>query len=200
MTKPTHPPTDADDRSVDATLRAAGARQRRALAPARDDATPALTLRHDAGDRALPAAQPRRRAWRGALAAAAALALLVGGWWALQPGTTPPNTGPIAGTPAPDAPAPPDTATGLESLLAGAWPALSTPLTLPELPPWPRAADAAARLTTHHVTDPLATELDRLQTDLRRVLADLPRVSLRWGDNQEDEPRTERTQPASPLA
>ena len=50
------------------------------------------------------------------------------------------------------------------------------------------------------VTAPAAAELDRLQTDLRRVLADLPRVSLRWGDNQEDEPRTERTQPASPLA
>jgi|GEM_PF-4173584 len=58
MTKPTHPPADADDRSVDATLRAAGARQRRALAPARDDATPALTLRHDAGPGAVRSPQP----------------------------------------------------------------------------------------------------------------------------------------------
>jgi len=192
-----------DDRSVDAVLRAAATRQRRALVPAPTDTAPRLSLRCDgASDLPTAAVASLPRRWRGALAAAALLALCAGGWWFLSPAPTSiPNAGPLAGPPGPG---PADPPRGIDTLLAEAWPALNTTLDLPALPAFPRTADAAgplAALAADGVTRPLATELDRMRADVNRVLADLPRVSLRWDAPPEDEPRTDRAAPgAAPSA
>lgn len=204
--QPNPPHPEPGDRSVDAVLRAAATRQRRALVPAPDDTAAPLTLRHDGASASPPAAvtaTPNR--WRGALAAAALLALGGAGWWAFNPApSSVPNVGPLAGPPTPDGPGPAKAPRGLDRLLAGAWPALDTALDLPGLPPLPRSSGAAgplAALAADRVTRPLAVELDRMRSDVRRVLADLPRVSLRWDAPADDEPRTDRAAPgAAPSA
>ena len=119
---PIEPHLYPDEQSVDNALRAAGTRQRRALVPADDGASPTLTLRRDAQDAALPPRPAPAARWRGALAAAAALALVAGGWWALRSSapTTAPPAHPIV------ADAPPTSASILDAVLGDV-----APLTLP---------------------------------------------------------------------
>ena len=197
--QPVTPTRAGDDTpSVDAVLRAAASRQRRALTPTSEDAAPQLILHRDGAADHPPTPMPAAgRRWRGVLAAAAAVALLVGGWWALSVTTdTVSSDRPIA-TDTPD-----PAARGINALLDGARAALNAQLNLPALrPTFPAIAEATNsldHLTADDMTQPLADELNRMRSDVRRVLADLPRVSLRWDKTEDGEPRTDRAKPPTP--
>ena len=167
---------------LDQALRQAGARQRQRLTPPAD-AAPA------------PIAFPRpaaTRPWRPVLAAAAALALAAGTWFALR---TPPAPAPIAVAPPTVSPTDPALDPSLDQVgeritaaLTPDWSALRSALgPVPGFtPPVPSAA-----LTTLATTDletPLANELDRLQNDVQRLFAEVPRIRLNWETVKESNP------------